>query len=113
MGQIVTSAVRHAADIVSGVARTVRNHIPDEVSGIAAALSGSTSGTAGTTLSGTWTTSFSDWATKAEEHAQSMRGAATGFETTDANVAAGYGQPPYMGGPTGGMRYVNGGMEPV
>lgn len=113
MGQIVTSAVRHAADIVEGVARTVRREIPDEVGGIAAALSGSASGTAGGTLSQTWTTSYADWATSAEQHAQSMRDAANGWDTTDANVAASYGQSPSMTGPTGAMRYVNGGMEPV
>ncbi len=134
MGRIRTGDVRKAADTVAGVAAVVRNHVPSEVGGIAAALTGSASGTAGTTLAGAWAESYAAWATQAEQHAQSMREAAAAWDAVDTHAAGTYNQfpmtpmappavwpgPPFAmppaaptPGPTNMHRFVAGGTEAV
>jgi hypothetical protein len=87
VGEIQPGAVRAAAGAIEEVARAVRNHVPDEVGGIAAALTGSAAGAAGTTLATTWTDAYRVWATSAETHAQSMRDAAATWERTNDDAA--------------------------
>lgn len=108
MGEIRTEEVRAAADVVSEVARTVRCHVPDEVGGIASALSGGAAGGAGTSLATAWTDAYTGWATRTEAHAQSLRDTAETWEAVDSHTAAGFRQ--FSGGPT---RHVPGGMEAV
>lgn len=136
MGHVNTADLRKAANTVAGVAGVVRQNIPTEVGQVAGALPGSTSGPAATTLATTWTNSYNAWASSTEQHAQSMRDAADGWDKVDGETATGFtgtsstttpsnisfstGMPygvPFgsqtQGGPTGGMRFVNGGMEAV
>lgn len=127
MGNIRTAEVRSAAEVVAGVARTVRAHVPQEVADIASAVPGGTSGAAGSALATAWSQSYAAWAAQAEAHAQSMRDAADSWDGVDEHAAAAFGQFPMT--PTGPAawpgavgptpsparleRFVAGGMEAV
>ena len=87
MGEIQPAAVRTAAGAIEQIAQAVRSHVPDEVGGVAGALTNSASGVAGTALATAWTDAYLAWATSAEAHAQAMRDAATTWEQADQGAA--------------------------
>lgn len=87
MSEIDVAAVRAAADTIEQVARTVRDHVPDEVGQIASALAGSASAGAGSALATAWTDSYTHWSTSADTHAQSMRTSADSWTSTNEYVA--------------------------
>ena len=90
MARIQTGEVRAAAASVEQVARAVRNQVPDEVGGIAAAMEESASGAAGTALATAWADAYAGWVTQAEEHALALRSAAAAWEAVDADAASGF-----------------------
>jgi len=83
MGQVIPSDMTTAASNADDAARTVRNHIPDEVAGVAAAMEGGTAGAAGTAVGDAWTTAYTSWATDIEAYADTLRSIALAWQDTD------------------------------
>jgi len=86
--KVVPQEIRAAANKLETAAETVREHIPSDVSGVAAALPGSLSGPKATALATTWRKRFGGWARRADKTVESLRASADTWAETDHTNAA-------------------------